>query len=109
MSNDNPRRDAILANDEELTVLSADGFDAAILGVASGFDEPRLIYSVSKCLEILMAEGISYEDAIEHFDYNVRGGYVGKQTPIWCDDEVLEGYDRQGKEEPETPGSVEYT
>ena len=27
---------------------------------------------------------VSYH--IEHFDYNVRGSYVGEKTPIWCDD-----------------------
>jgi len=26
------------------------------------------------------------EDAMEHFSYNVEGGYVGEQTPIWCQD-----------------------
>jgi hypothetical protein len=25
-------------------------------------------------------------DAIEHFYYNIEGGYVGEKTPIWCDD-----------------------
>jgi hypothetical protein len=26
------------------------------------------------------------EDALEHFEFNIRGSYVGEQTPIWCDD-----------------------
>jgi hypothetical protein len=26
------------------------------------------------------------EDAIEHFEYNVAGGYVGEKTPIWVYD-----------------------
>jgi len=63
--------------------LIADGFDDAIMGldIRSG----RLIYSVSECLEIL-AKDMPMEDAIEYFDYNVRGGYVGIHTPIWHDD-----------------------
>jgi len=64
-------------------VLKADGFDEAIIGVATDFTEPRLIYSVSKCLEILQRD-MSEEDAMEHFTYNVSGAYVGEQTPIWC-------------------------
>ena len=69
-------------SDEEF--LKADGFDSAIIGV----DEPsmRLIYSVKKCIDILVNEGSDYIDAIEHFDYNVRGSYVGEKTPIWCFD-----------------------
>jgi methyl-accepting chemotaxis protein len=26
------------------------------------------------------------EDAIEYFEYNVSGAYIGEKTPIWCDD-----------------------
>lgn len=73
----------ILEQYEEETFLKADGFDEAIIGV----DETtmRLIYSVSKCIDIL-CRSISEEDAIEHFNYNVRGGFVGDKTPIWCSD-----------------------
>lgn len=65
------------------SVLRADGFDEAIIGVATDFTEPRLVYSVSKCLEILKRD-MSEEDAMEHFTYNVSGAYVGEQTPVWC-------------------------
>jgi hypothetical protein len=64
-------------------VLKADGFDEAVIGVATDFTEPRLVYSVSKCLEILKRD-MSEEDAMEYFTYNVSGAYVGEQTPIWC-------------------------
>ena len=67
------------------TFLIADGFDDAVIGVDYG--STRLIYSCKKCLEILIeVEGMDPEDAIEHFQYNVAGGYVGDQTPIWCED-----------------------
>jgi len=74
---------SILENYPDETFLKADGFDDAIIG----FDEHslRLIYSMSKCLDILM-EDMSDEDALEHFYYNVSGAYVGEQTPIWCND-----------------------
>jgi len=26
------------------------------------------------------------EQAIEYFEFNVRGSYVGEQTPIFCED-----------------------
>jgi hypothetical protein len=71
----------IIANFYEEDVLKADGFDAAILGI----DEKsmRLVYSVSKCIEILM-EDMSEEEAMEFFEYNISGAYVGEKTPIWC-------------------------
>ncbi len=75
--------DKIIDAYSDETFLKADGFDEAIIGV----DETtmRLIYSVSKCIQILMKE-MSEEDALEHFSYNVSGAYVGDKTPIWCQD-----------------------
>jgi hypothetical protein len=72
--------------DEEF--LIADGFDDAVIGVE--VPSMRLIYSVTLCLGIIMTdEEMSLEDAIEHFEYNVSGAYVGEQTPIWCHDNYL--------------------
>jgi len=69
--------------DEE--ILKADGFDEAIIGIDTV--SMRLIYSVTKCISMLcLDEDMEVEDAIEHFDYNVRGSYVGEKTPIWCDE-----------------------
>lgn len=68
------------------TFLKADGFDDAVIGVEIR-DPMRLIYSVKKVIEILITDDeMSLEDALEHFEYNIRGSYVGEQTPIWCDD-----------------------
>lgn len=78
--------DRILQWFSEDEFLKADGFDAAILGVDSG--SMRLIYSKSKCIEILMSEGMTDEDALEYFNYNVEGAYVGEKTPIWCLDDL---------------------
>jgi hypothetical protein len=73
----------IIENYRDEEILKADGFDDAVVGIATDFTDPRLIYSVSKCLEILKKD-MSEEDAMEHFTYNVSGGYVGEKTPIWC-------------------------
>lgn len=73
----------ILDNHPDETFLKADGFDDAVIGL----DEKsgRLIYSTTKCLEILVKdEEMTMEDAIEHFYYNVSGAYMGEQTPIFC-------------------------
>jgi hypothetical protein len=65
--------------------LIADGFNDAIIGVDS--DSIRLIYSVTKCIEIL-SKDMDEEEAVEYFDFNVRGSYVGERTPIWCVDDL---------------------
>lgn len=67
---------------EEL--ITADGFDDAIIGI-----DPyslRIIYSTKKCIDILMDQEMTMEEAIEYFDFNVSGTYLGEKTPIWCED-----------------------
>ena len=71
--------------DEE--ILKADGFDDAIIGIDD--TSMRLIYSINKCIIILLSEeDLTEEDALEHFHYNVKGSYVGEKTPIWCTDDL---------------------
>jgi hypothetical protein len=74
-----------LENIEE-TALSADGFDNAIIGVYEG----RIVYSIYKCISILMhRDKMTLEEAQEFFEFNVEGAYVGEKTPIWVDDTML--------------------
>lgn len=77
--------DKILENFPDETFLKADGFDEAVIGYDMSF---RLVYSTTKCIEILIEEGMTEEEALEHFDYNVAGSYVGEKTPIWCNDNI---------------------
>jgi hypothetical protein len=63
-------------------LLFADGFDEAIIGV--DVVQMRVCYDVDKCISILRNEhGMDLEDAIEYFDFNVSGAYVGEQTPLY--------------------------
>ena len=69
-------------------MLKADGFDDAIIGYTYDMvaQEERLIYSVEKCIEILMQDNMDYLEAREYLDFNTIGAYVGKQTPIFLED-----------------------
>lgn len=77
--------DKILQWFPEDEFLKADGFDEAIIGIDDS--TMRLIYSVSKCIEILK-EDMDEEDAVEYFHYNVKGAYMGDKTPIWSTDDL---------------------
>jgi hypothetical protein len=74
---------SIIEQYQDETFLKADGFDNAIIGVEE--NSMRLIYSVSKCIEIL-SKDMSEDDALDHFYYNVSGSYMGDKTPIWSQD-----------------------
>lgn len=63
-------------------IIKADGFDEAVIGIDK--KSMRLIYSVKKCLDILMVEMQDMETAIEYFEYNIINSYIGDKTPIWC-------------------------
>jgi|TARA_R110000824_G_scaffold101998_2_gene242073 hypothetical protein len=65
--------------------LLADGLNDAVVGISYGV-EPKTVYSVHKIIEILMEDGMEWEEAIEHFSYNIGGAYVGEKTPIFIYD-----------------------
>jgi hypothetical protein len=64
--------------------LVADGFDEAIIGIGRQFNKNLVIYDEDKCIQILMErDGMTDEEAIEFFEFNVVGAYVGEYTPIY--------------------------
>lgn len=73
--------------DEDATYLTADGFEGALIGVATPWQanqQPVAIYDAVKCIEILTERmDCSYMEAEEYFSFNVTGAYVGEQTPIF--------------------------
>lgn len=73
--------DTIIENYPDEEIIKADGLDEAVIGLDE--NGMRLIYSVTKCLNILMKD-MELEDAIEHFTFNISGSYIGEKTPIWC-------------------------
>ena len=70
----------------EEDLLIADGLDDAIIGIDDTSN--RIIYSVSKCIDLFINDGMPEEEAIEYFEYNVKGAYMGEKTPIWCIDNL---------------------
>jgi len=62
--------------------LLADGFDSALIGITDGLNSVA-VYDSNLCIELLIKEGMSDIDAIEHFYYNVAGSYVGDKTPVF--------------------------
>lgn len=76
--------DFILETFPDEDFLIVDGFNDAVIGIDGR--TMNLIYSIAKCIDILVADGVPLEDALEHFEYNIRGGYLGEKTPIWCVD-----------------------
>jgi len=61
--------------------LKADGFDECIIGVTS---KGCIAYDATKMLrQMCDKDGMSMDEAIEYFDYNIDGAYVGELTPVY--------------------------
>ena len=72
---------------DDETILLADGLENAFMGIGRQFTHPVAIYSYKKTIKILMRQGMDREGAIEYFDYNIAGAFVGDQTPVFLQDE----------------------
>ena len=65
-------------------LLKADGLDDAIIGVVQRMGIQAICYDEDKVIEILMErDGMTYEEAIEYFDFNIAGAWVGESTPFF--------------------------
>ena len=77
-------REQIAENYPDLLVLDPEYFDDAIVGLVQRIGMDVICYDKEKVLELLcVKEGMSYEDAVEHFEYNIIGSWVGDTTPVF--------------------------
>jgi hypothetical protein len=65
--------------------LFADGHDHAIMGYSS---DGRVIYSVDQIIDTLICrDGMTHEEAVEFYGFNIECAYVGEYTPIYMYEE----------------------
>lgn len=62
--------------------LTADGLDDALVGFAQRGGHTLAVYDVDLVMQILMKDMI-FDDAWEHFSYNIEGAWVGDDTPVF--------------------------
>ena len=65
-------------------MLLADGFEEAYIGVGRQFNKEIAVYDYEKCIDIL-SKDMSPQEAMEYFEFNVVGAYVGEETPIFLE------------------------
>jgi hypothetical protein len=65
-------------------LLKMDGYDDCLVGVVERFGEDSyFIYDKELVLEKLQKNGMSYEEALEYYEFNQLGAYVGERTPAF--------------------------
>lgn len=71
-------------SEEYPELLKADGFDDAILGVVQRMGIQAICYDENKVIDILIErDGMTYEEAVEYFEFNIAGAWVGESTPFF--------------------------
>ncbi len=77
---------------EELLFMDQEYFDEAIIGVATNaLGMMAVAYSEPRIIEILIKhDRMTPDEAMEHYQFNILGAYVGENTPVFIDDLVLE-------------------
>ena len=76
-------KEAIVSANERAMLV--DGHDDALAGYDT---QGRAIYFVDAIIGRLMQrDGMTQEEAIEFFDFNIAGAYVGEYTPIYMYEE----------------------
>ena len=65
-------------------ILLADGLDEAFLGIAGDLDPPVSVYSSGKCIDIFVSQGMTRDEAVEYFQFNVIGAR-GEGYPLFIE------------------------
>ena len=70
--------------------MTADGFDEAIVGSITSYGRGEtVLYSTQKIIEVMMErDGMTAEDAMEFFNFNILGSYNGNGMPAFLNDHV---------------------
>ncbi len=74
-------------SDENPEAMLADGFEDALVGIVRRCSQPSLAaYDYDICISILVErDEMEHEDAVEYFEYNTAGAWVGENTPVFIE------------------------
>lgn len=65
-------------------LITYDGLNDAIIGVGTINQNLRVVYDEPLVIEMLQDQlGLEYLEAVEYFEFNISGMYVGQNTPLF--------------------------
>lgn len=67
--------------DENIILLN--GMESAIIGLVQSFEGLRVLYDTNKILTLLQTDGMTEDEAIDYFSFNIIGGHFGTLNPIF--------------------------
>jgi len=63
-------------------ILTVDGHDNALIGYVEVFNKAIAVYDKDLVIKNLEKD-MTYEEALEYFDFNIKGAYMGETTPAF--------------------------
>jgi hypothetical protein len=71
---------------EDLLFMEPEYFDRAIIGVVHQFNKTTVCYNIQKVIAMIMKHNnVTEDEAVEYFEYNVIGAWVGDHTPSFLE------------------------
>lgn len=71
--------------EENPDAIILDGYESAFVGIARRCGQPSVAaYSYSKIIDELRRE-MSYDEAVEFFEFNIGGAWMGENTPVFIE------------------------
>ena len=69
---------------ENPDALLADGFEEALIGYTCNHHHPVVaVYDLNACVQKLMDDGLTEDEAVEYLSFNTLGAYVGEDGPLF--------------------------
>ena len=64
--------------------MNVDGFEDCIVGNVERFNmDPVFCYDYDKVITKMVKSGMTEEQAVEYYEYNMLGAWVGEGTPVF--------------------------
>ncbi len=86
--------------DTETLPLLANGLESAFLGsvYSTALGVELAVYDIDKCIAIFENDGMTHEEAVEYFYFNVACAHVGITTPLFLQTQTLADFDNSFSE-----------
>lgn len=69
---------------EDESILMCDNLHDAFIGLIQTENHViRAVYDADKVISVLVRDGMTYEEALEFYEFNILGSYVGPATPLF--------------------------
>ncbi len=75
-------------------LMVMDGYDDCIVGVVERFGQsPIVCYDREKVIAANMKDGMDYEEAVEFFEFNQIGAWLGDSTPCFLSENTKDNHE----------------